>query len=179
MDAASRLFLGFVVGKRKKRMARKMMKIVKSKLDNNPAVITTDGFASYTELIPETFAGSLYGQVVKKYKGRKLDDIELRAINGTIDKVKQVIEGLKLGKTVNTSFIERLNLTLRHSVNSLGRKVLFFAKTYLSIVGKLHIVSVFYNFVRPHMSLQGKTPAMAAELTDRIWSLYEVLTFRL
>jgi IS1 family transposase len=178
IDVSSRLFLGFVVGKRKKKLAKKMMKTVKSRIDNNPIVITSDGLPSYTDLIPEFFPGILYEQVVKKYKGRKIDEIEQRAIVGKLEKIVQVIKGLKLGKVVNTSFIERLNLTLRHSINSLGRKVLFFAKTYLAIIGKLHIMSVFYNFTRPHMSLKGRTPAMAAGITDRVWSLYEVLTYR-
>ena len=37
------------------------------------------------------------------------------------------------------------------------------------------IFVAFYNFCRKHETLKGKTPAMASKLSDKLWSIRELL----
>lgn len=93
---------------------------------------------------------------------------------------------LKLrGQCINTSFVERFNLTLRRGLASLNRKTLEAAKTTPQLEGDLYLFQLFYNLLRPHRSLAHhgvdgvrvvRTPAMAAGLTDHIWTWQEALT---
>jgi hypothetical protein len=100
--------------------------------------------------------------------------------------VNNVVKSLKTtSNTVNTAFVERFMLTLRQCLCSLHRKTLAAAKTREELVAQITLFHVFYNFIRPHMSLtmgngrgkQKRTPAMAAGLTDHCWSWYDVLTY--
>lgn len=179
MDAYTRLLLGFVIGDRSNKSAERILDITKSRIKTNPILITSDGLQRYTERIPQMFPTSLYAQVVKKHENRKLVEIEVRPMNGSVEKIVQIIESMGLGHAVNTSYTERLNLTIRNSVNSLARKTWCVAKKYLAIVGKMHVFQTFYNFVRIHMSLSGRTPAMVAGVADHVWNWYELLTYKL
>ncbi|MGB7001924.1 MAG: hypothetical protein WBE22_07935, partial [Halobacteriota archaeon] len=90
-----------------------------------------------------------------------------------------------VGKTINTSYVERFNLTLRCCLCSLIRRTLAAAKKKEELEGQMFLFQVFYNFVRPHMSLtlgkgkgkQKRTPAIAAGLTDHVWNWEEVLLY--
>ena len=179
IEAFSRLLISFVVGDWTNKTAKKILGLTKSRIATNPLVITSDGLDRYTRFVPETFPTSLYAQVVKKYKKKRLSEIVIKPINGSLDKIVQAIKSMGLGTTVNTSYIERLNLTKRNRVNSLARKTWCVAKKHLSLVGRMHVFQAFYNFVSEHMSLIGRTPAMAAGLTDHMWSWHELLSFRL
>src|SRR5438128_2610298 len=102
------------------------------------------------------------------------------------------------GGWLNTSFVERLNLTLRRAVASLARKSWATAQTRALLEAQTHWWRAYYHFVRPHLSLHqslaelvdrgGKrrakqyskrTPAMAAGLTDHLWSVVELLSYPL
>ena len=101
---------------------------------------------------------------------------------------------LTLGCQINTAFIERLNLTIRQHVAAVGRRVTTLCKGEDGIQQQLALYHVYYNFCLPHASLrqpllqpepthgtgsakrwQPRTPAMAAGLTDHVWTLREVL----
>jgi hypothetical protein len=94
-----------------------------------------------------------------------------------------------------TSFVERLNLSLRQRVAAIGRRSATSCKSEAGLGQPLALFQAYYNFVLPHTSLrlslpepidgtgsvklwQPRTPAMAAGLTDHMWSLREVLLFR-
>lgn len=179
IEAFSRLMISFVVGNWTKKTAKKIMQLTKSRIRVNPIIITTDGLGRYTEVVPEFFPTSLYAQVIKKHKKHRLVSVAIKPINGSLEKIIQIIKDMGLGSTVNTAYIERLNLTMRNTVNSLARKTWCVVKKYLTAVGKMHVNQAFYNFIRTHMELNGRTPAMAAGLTDHIWTWNELLTYRL
>ena len=101
----------------------------------------------------------------------------------------------ELGLSISTSLIERLNLTLRHALAPLGRKSWSFCKDRTQMRRRVVVFQAFYNFARPHMSLRlplaeqelqdlgliqpkwrHRTPAMAAGLTDHVWTFRELLT---
>jgi IS1 family transposase len=137
----------------------------------------------------------LYAQVVKSYRRRRLAGVKYRVVFGTWQRVEQVLSAC--GWKINTAFVERLNLDLRQRVAAVGRRVNTLCQGEDGLQHHLAVFHVYHNFVLPHTSLrqpllmpepangrgsakvwQAYTPAMAAGLTDHVWSLREVLLFR-
>ncbi len=101
------------------------------------------------------------------------------------------------GWTINTAFVERLNLDIRQCVAAVGRRVKTLCQGEAGLRDQLVLFQVYHNFVLPHASLRQPlpapevtnsrgsakvwrpcTPAMAVGLTDHVWSLTEVLVYR-
>jgi len=137
----------------------------------------------------------LYAQVVKTVRRRRLVRVQHRVVCGTLEAVQQVLAAC--GWQINTAFIERLNLSLRQHVAAVGRRVTTLCKGEAGLRQELTLYQVYYNFCLPHTSLRlplpqpvpthgtGSakqwrpcTPAMAAGLTDHVWTLREMLQFR-
>jgi IS1 family transposase len=137
----------------------------------------------------------LYAQVVKTVRRRRLVHVRHRVVFGTLEAVQQVLAACCW--QINTAFIERLNLTIRQHVAAVGRRVTTLCKGEDGLRQQLALYHVYYNCCLPHASLrlplpqpeptngtgsakrwQLQTPAMAAGLTDHVWTLREVLLFR-
>ena len=137
----------------------------------------------------------LYAQVVKTVRRRRLVDVKHRVVFGTLAAIQQVLA--VCGWQINTAFVERVNLTIRQHVAAVGRRVTTLCKGEAGLGQQLVLYQVYYNFCLPHTSLrlplphpeptngtgsakrwQPRTPAMAAGLTDHVWTLREVLLFR-
>ena len=140
----------------------------------------------------------IYGQVKKCYQRRKLVRVTHEMRLGTEDALKAALQGLGLSGRLNTAFIERVNLTVRHGVAALARRTWATAQQSPQLLAHLEWWRAYYHFVRPHASLRmallqprergGKrlaqryrqcTPAMAAGRTNRQWTGREVLCFPL
>src|SRR4029450_2347275 len=112
-----------------------------------------------------------------------------------MERVQQVLS--VCGRKINTAYVERLNLEIRQRVAAVGRRVNMLCQGEDSLRQQLVVYHVYYNFCLPHASLRQPlaapiptngtgsarqwrpcTPAMAAGLTDHVWSLKEVLLFR-
>ena len=85
-----------------------------------------------------------------------------------------VIQGNPDQKHVSTSFVERQNLTMRMSMRRFTRLTNAFSKKLDNHIHALALYFVFYNFTRIHKTLR-MSPAMAAGVTDRLWSLEDVV----
>ena len=111
-----------------------------------------------------------YGQVVKTRMGKRLEKVEYKVVSGTVP------DGL-----LNTSAVERMNLTIRNCMARLKRITQNFSKDIEDLRQSCVLFRVMYNFCRPHMGLgtgsDKVTPAMSLGLTDRVWSLRELMTF--
>jgi hypothetical protein len=137
----------------------------------------------------------LYAQVIKTVRHRRLVDVTHRVVFGTLSAVQQVLAAC--GWQINTAFIERVNLTIRQHVAAVGRRVTTLCKGEDGLRQQLALYHMYDNFCLPHASLRVPlpqplpsngtgstkqwrpcTPAMAAELTDHVWTLREVLLFR-
>lgn len=130
----------------------------------------------------------LYAQVIKTVRRRRLVRVTQRVVFGTLDAIQQVLA--VQGWQINTAFIERVNLTLRQHVAAVGRRVLTLCKGEEGMRQQLVLSHTYSNFCLPHASLrqalpqsaarrwQSRSPAMAAGLTDHVWTLREVLLFR-
>src|SRR5919108_5855431 len=139
--------------------------------------------------------GLLYAQVVKTVRRRRLVRVRHRAVFGTLEAVQQVLAAC--GWKINTACIERVNLSIRQHVAAVGRRVTTLCKGEDGMRQQLVLYHIYYNFCLPHASLrvplpqplptkglgsarqwQPRTPAMAAGLTDHVWTLREVLLYR-
>jgi len=139
--------------------------------------------------------GLLYAQVIKQYRRKRLVGVKHHVVFGTLGTIAQVLAGC--GWTINTAFVERLNLDIRQRVAAVGRRVNTLCKGEDGLQHQLALFHVYHNFVLAHASLrqplrapeatngsgsakvwQPCTPAMAAGLTDHVWTLKEVLMFR-
>ena len=187
IDVPTRLFIAFHVGDRSSDSAKALIKTIKARIHGVPRLVTTDGLEAYAEQIIVYFKDSMYAQVVKEWDGGRIARVYKKVVsNPSLVQIGDFISGLKnVGKTVNTAYIERFNLTLRNCLCSLVRRTLAAAKLKGDLEGQMLLFQVFYNFVRPHMSLtlgkgrgkQKRTPAIAAGLTDHIRSWEEVLLY--
>ena len=129
-------------------------------------------------VLPETV---LLAQVVKNHKGRRLVEVTRRVVFGTAEAVAQAIARTKGGTQINTSYIERLNATFRAALAPLTRRGRGLAHGAALLTSGMWLVGTAYNFCWPHESLrlrargtprwQERTPAMAAGLTDHVWTM--------
>jgi IS1 family transposase len=143
-------------------------------------------------------ADLIYGQVKKSYRRRKLVRVSQVMRLGTEAALKAALQGLGLSGRVNTAFIERVNLTIRHGVAALARRTWATAKPTPHLLAHLEWWRAYYHFVRPHAALRvalvqprerggnllaqryrQRTPAMAAGRTNRRWTAREVLCYPL
>jgi Integrase core domain len=137
----------------------------------------------------------IYGQVKKSYRRRKLVRVTHVMRLGTEDALKAALQGLGLSGRLNTAFIERVNLTVRHGIAALARRTWATSQQAPQLLTHLEWWRAYYHFVRPHEALRvalvqprergGKrlaqryrqrTPAMAVGKTTRRWTAREVLS---
>jgi IS1 family transposase len=137
----------------------------------------------------------LYAQVIKTVRRRRLVRVQHRVVFGTLEAVQHVLAAC--GWQIQTAFVERVNLSIRQHVAAVGRRVTTLCKGEDGMRQQLVLYHVYYNFCLPHASLRVPlpqplptngmgsakqwrpcTPAMAAGLTDHVWTLREVLLFR-
>jgi hypothetical protein len=84
--------------------------------------------------------------------------------------------GMPFEKNISTSYMERWNLTLRMQNRRFTRLTNGFSKKFENHRHMLAITMVYYNFCRKHRSLGGKTPAMAAHMTEYVWTASDLLS---
>lgn len=131
----------------------------------------------------------VYSQVHKYREKGKVKRIEKKIIFGTESQVKDNLHQSPVSNSVNTSFVERNNLTLRQQNGRLQRKTLQFSKEKELLYAQMHLFLGYYHFICPHKGLKLKingwkkrwmkrTPLMSAGLTDHMWTLREFFFFR-
>src|SRR5260221_2632443 len=140
----------------------------------------------------------IYGQVKNCYRRRKLVRVSQVMRLGTEAALKAALQGLGFTGRLNTAFIERVNLTIRHGIAALARRTWATSQQASQLLVHLEWWRAYYHFVRPHQSLRvalvqprergGKlvaqryrhrTPAMAAGRTNRRWTARELLSYPL
>jgi hypothetical protein len=129
-------------------------------------------------------------QVVKQRVAGQLT-ITRRIVQGSQEMVHRLIQKTQGAGGINTAFIERLNATFRQRLNSLARKTRTLVRKAETLEAGMYLVGCLYNFCDPHHSLRLKlsvgshgyrwvqrTPAIAAGLTDHIWTPAELFYFK-
>jgi len=169
-------------------------------------LICTDGFPAYPKSIIKAFRSKvketpgpgaskkvvwprLYiGTVIKRTAKRRVTEVVRRMSYGQWRKGKKLMKASKGGKKLNTSFIERFNGTIRERFAPLTRKCRYAAAKITTVHTGIYLIGSIYNFCSPHDELSKSstkggfgfscTPAMASGLTDHVWSVKELLTYK-
>jgi transposase-like protein/IS1 family transposase len=215
-----RLVLAFVVGKRNQESADLLLDRVKDVTDEHIPFFTSDQLPEYeaallhaygTWVQPERQGGRgrfphprrvpvtdlLYAQVVKVREGGRVIEVKAKAIFGQPEAIAEQLSNSPVSETINTSFVERDNLTQRQSNRRLTRRTNGFSKDIAWFEKQLWVSTAYYHLVLPHHSLRQRletpeptrgtgtpkqwkpvTPAMAAGMTDHVWTTSELLSYR-
>ena len=182
MDVWSRLWISTKVGDRKEYHVKAVISdtLQRGKIKHR-FLFTTDGFKPYYSVIRELLHDRcVYGQVIKKWKKNRVIKVEQRLKIGTSDQLKYALFHSEDSSTLNTSFIERLNLTIRRGCAYLNRKTPGHARASEPFSKNISLFKGYYNFVRPHQALkfgkETRTPAQQAGLVSKRLTLREIFT---
>jgi IS1 family transposase len=178
LDPDTKLAVSYRVGTRDLEDARAFMQDVAGRLAHR-VQLTTDGYRPYLNAVDSAFGDDVdYAQLIKIY-GRTGDDrkpnrryspsiclgAEPTVISGSPDKTK-----------ISTSHVERQNLTMRMSMRRFTRLTNAFSKKVENLAAAVSLHFAYYNYCRVHQTLgKGVTPAMAAGVTDHVWTLSELI----
>ena len=182
IEVSSRLWPATVVGRRSYRNTLSVFRDIFSRtnLERVP-LIATDGFAFYAKVIRRVFGPAcLYGQVIKTRSNDRIVRVERRAVIGAYWRLEKMLADSEDSSKLNTSFIERLNLTIRQGSAYLFRRTICHARWKEHLEDHLELIRCYYNFVRPHRALkfglEVRTPAMQAGLTTRRLTFREIFS---
>ena len=179
MDADSKLMLSWLVGTRRKGAAIRFLKDLHGRLAHR-VQLTTDGHTAYLDAVDRIFGIDVdYAMLVKVYASVPSSGRYSPPICVGAEKIPQW--GNPDPDHVSTSYVERQNLTMRMQMRRFTRLTNAFSKKLENHAYAVDIHFMHYNFCRPHMTLTKShphryptTPAMAAGVTDHVWSLEEV-----
>lgn len=173
LDADTKMIVSFYVGDRGSDSAIELMDDLRARLANK-VQLTTDGHKAYLEAVEGAFGGDVdYAQLIKLY-GPTISAPGRYSPAECIGAKKQAVEGRPDPAHISTSYVERQNLNMRMGMRRFTRLTNAFSKKLENHIHALALYFVFYNFVRIHKTLR-MSPAMAAGITDRLWSLEDVV----
>lgn len=194
MQVATRLWLGGAVSMhRDAALIARLLVWVKACALPAPLLVCVDGFAAYVRQVrrmarsPQPrhgkrgrcrlveWPGLVIGQMVKQRAAGRVIGVRRRLAHGTAGWARRLLgDG-----TIQTAYIERLNGTFRARLAALARRTRAGGRTVARLERGMWLVGTVYNVCTPHDSLAaGQTPAMAAGITDHVWSIAELLHYR-
>lgn len=135
--------------------------------------LTSDGHSVYVEAVEKAFSGDVDYAILQKIYRAGPDGGKRYNPTDCIGVRRQQVNGTPDQKHVSTSFVERQNLTMRMSMRRFTRLTNAFSKKVENHSHAVALHFMFYNFGRIHQSLR-ITPAMAAGVSDHVWSLEEI-----
>jgi IS1 family transposase len=193
-DPEHRLVVSAVVGKRTEANARQVVHEFYERTDGRPInLMTSDEYPAYAAAIADRYGDPeaglpgwlVYATVHKTRERNRVVKVEARLVLGTLVNLAAALVWAVLG-CVNTVFVERSNGSDRHRNGRKVRKTYRFSKdwgvheavSYFTLYGAnfCWAVRTLRQEVGPKR-YRPRTPAMAAGLTDHIWSLEEWLLF--
>jgi IS1 family transposase len=173
LDADSKLIVSWLVGGRDSDYAIALMDDLRSRLANR-VQLTSDGHKAYLEAVEDAFGADIdYAMLVKLY-GAAPESPGRYSPPECIGTRKTAIEGNPDPDHVSTSYVERSNLSMRTFMRRFTRLALGFSKKFENHCHMVALYAVWYNFVKMHKTLR-MTPAMAAGVTDRLWTMEDVV----
>src|SRR5579885_311924 len=204
IQVSTRLWLGGAISvQRDKHLIVRLVAKVRACALYGPLLLVTDGLASYASAWQKAFRTPVFtgkkgrpqllawpeiiiGQVLKQYQKGHVVGGAHRLVQDTQAQMQAL---LPIGQVLNTAYIERLNATFRQRLGSLVRRSRCLLRQTPTLEAGMYLVGCVYNFCTPHKSLRQalpegrhqwveRTPAMAAEITDAVWTVAELLTYR-
>jgi transposase-like protein len=204
IQVPTRLWLGGGISvHRDKRLIEGLVIRIKAQALCRPLLLVTDGFSAYVKAWQRAFRTPVrtrkrgrpklvawpdlvIGLVIKQYQKNRVSGVIHRLVRGTPEQLKCL---LPPAQVLNTAYIERLNATFRQRLGCLVRRSRCLAKHPSTLEAGMYLVGSVYNFCTPHQSLRVacvegrrrwrlRTPAMAAGITTGIWTVEQLLTYR-
>lgn len=174
LEASHKMIVSYLVGGRDGEYALDLMDDLRSRLASR-VQLTTDGHKAYLNAVEEAFGDDidyaqlvkLYGEAPEAFKGR-YSPAECTGAK------KQRITGNPDRDHVSTSYVERSNLTIRMHMRRFTRLTNAHSKKLDNHAYAVALHVMFYNFVRMHSTLR-MSPAMAAGVADRLWSMSDII----
>jgi transposase-like protein len=197
MEVSSRLWLAGVVQSSRDHILadRLLQQVRRCACGASQLLICVDGWASYPNAILRAFVEDVsesiqtgkkllqvwprlvIGQVIKTQKKHRLVSVKHTLLRGDEQGLEACLKQSQGGTQINTAYIERLNGTVRERLASLTRKCRHASIRLEAFQWGMYLIGCTYNLCWVHHQL-GQTPAQAAKLTDHIWNLQEVLTYK-
>jgi IS1 family transposase len=177
VDSQSKFIINFTIGKRDPTTTQIYVQDLKKRVQL-PFQLTTDGFGAYPNEVFYTFEGEAhYAQLVKQYAaaidGEK--GYHRRYSPSQCTGARKVIRcGNPSPDQISTSYVERTNLSVRLFNRRFTRLTLGYSKKLANLKHSVALFIAHFDFCRIH-SAHGKTPAQAAGLTDKAWSVQDLL----
>ncbi len=173
MDADTKLMVSYIVGKRDADYAEAFIDDLASRLSSR-VQLTTDGHKLYLAAVEQSFHGAIdYAILNKLYGEAPKEDRRRYSLTEYKGFTKGVVSGNPDPKHISTSYVERQNLTMRMGMRRFTRLTNGFSKKVENLEHAVSLHFMHYNFCRIHKSLR-VTPAMAAGVTDHVWSIEEL-----
>ena len=171
IDADSKLVPSWLIGNRSAVCASEFIADLKARLANR-VQLTSDGHRPYLQAVEAAFGDDvdyamlqkIYGPASEQHRYSPPQCVGIR---------RDMVTGNPDPDHVSTSYVERQNLTMRMSMRRLTRLTNGFSKKIENHMAATAIYFMHYNFARIHKSLR-VTPAMAAGVSDHVWSLEEI-----
>jgi len=175
IDADTKLVPTYRIGGRDLSEAAAFMTDLAGRLRNR-VQITTDGHLPYRLAVAGAFGSAVdYAMLVKVYGSDQSRKPERRYSPAVcLDAIPHRISGDPDPEHISTSYVERLNLTMRMSMRRYTRLTNAFSKKVENLAAAVSLHFMHYNFCRVHQTL-GTTPAVAAGVTDHVWKLSELI----
>jgi IS1 family transposase len=170
IDADTKLIVSYLVGGRNTPNAWRIVWDLAARVINRPQ-ITTDALQWYKPAIEEAFPDADYATVTKIFAAEPTGRYSPPRFVG---EKTEVIKGSPNPKHISTSYVERNNLTMRMSMRRMTRLTNAFSKKGENHAHAVALNFLYYNFARIHRTLR-ITPAMAAGLSDHVWSIEEIV----
>jgi len=175
LDSDSKLIISWLVGGRDSEYAMAFMDDLRERLANR-VQLTTDGHKAYLGAVEEAFGADVdYAMLVKMYGEPENKGPERKYSPSVCTGAKKHhVMGSPDQDHVSTSHVERQNLTMRMHMRRFTRLTNAFSKKFSNHMHMVALYTVWYNFVRIHKTLK-VTPAMAAGITDKLWSMADIV----
>ena len=174
IDAESKLIPCWYIGTRDAGAAYHFMKDLAGRLANR-VQLTTDGHKAYLSAVESAFGADIDYAMLQKIYGQDKPGGETRYSPAQCMGAKRaLITGKPEFEHVSTSYCERQNLSMRMGMRRFTRLTNGFSKKIQNHAHAIALYFMHYNFVRIHKTLR-VTPAMAAGITDKLWSLEDII----
>ncbi len=177
IDSDTKLVLSWLVGLRELEYAHAFAKDIKGRLSNR-VQLTTDGHRMYYEAIRNAFGNDIDYAMLVKYYGNTQDEYGRYSPPKCTHSKAKPVNGSPDMTRASTSYIERQNLTMRMSMRRFTRLTNGFSKKIENLEYAVALHFMYYNFARPHISLANpchRTPAMAAGISNHVWTVEEIV----
>jgi hypothetical protein len=196
----TRLWLGGAVSRTRDRpLIERLVAVVAGCASFGALLFVSDGLKTYIDVVRRAFRTRQPGiggrprligwpelviaQVVKQYAGHAVTGALHRLVHGSVQLFLTLLWSTPGCQVLNTAFIERLNGTFRSHLAVFGRRTRVLARRLATVEGGMYLVGTLYNFCCVHSSLrladgQDRTPAMASSITDHVWTVSELLHYR-